>query len=69
MTPETNKSTHTADRMKSVKAACDKAAAGQKRDAALTHYQQAEQAHTAQNEAQTHKSLEAAISNGVMQPV
>ncbi len=69
MTPETQKSPRTADRMTSVKSAGDKAAAGPKRDGALTHYQQAAQVHTAQSAAQTHTSLAAAISNGVTQLV
>lgn len=60
MTPEANKSTNTADKMKSVKAAWDKAPVGPKKEAALKHYQQAEQSHTAKNDADTHKSLDAA---------
>ena len=43
MTPDQNK---TAEKMKSVKAAWDKAPAGPKKDAALKHYQAAEKAHT-----------------------
>jgi len=57
MTPEQTK---TADKMKSVKATWDKAPAGPKKDAALKHYQAAETAHTAKNDADTHKSLDAA---------
>lgn len=60
MTPEANKSNNTPDKMKSVKAACDKAPAGPKKDAALKHYKQAEQSHTAKNEAEMHKALDAA---------
>jgi hypothetical protein len=60
MTSETNKSTNVADKMKTVKAAWDKAPAGPKKDAALKHYQAAEKAHTAKNDADTHKSLDAA---------
>ncbi|MBW0159296.1 hypothetical protein [Sedimentimonas flavescens] len=60
MTPETNKSTNVADKMKTVKAAWDNAPAGPKKDAALKHYQAAEKAHTANNDAETHKSLDAA---------
>ena len=57
MTPEQNK---TAEKMKSVKAAWDKAPAGPKKDAALKHYQAAEKAHTAKNDAETNKELDAA---------
>lgn len=57
MTPEQNK---TADKMKSVKAAWDKAPSGPKKDAALKHYQAAEQAHTAKNDVDTNKELDAA---------
>ncbi|SEM44401.1 hypothetical protein SAMN04488103_101172 [Gemmobacter aquatilis] len=53
-------STSTADKMKSVKAAWDKAPAGPKKDAALIHYQAAEKAQTAKNDADCLKSLEAA---------
>ncbi|MDE4142616.1 hypothetical protein [Phaeobacter gallaeciensis] len=57
MTPE---QTQTAEKMKSVKAAWDKAPSGPKKDAALRHYQAAEKAHTANNEAETNKELNAA---------
>jgi hypothetical protein len=57
MTPEQNK---TAEKMKSVKATWDKAPAGPKKDAALKHYQAAEKAHTAKNDAETNKELDAA---------
>lgn len=60
MTPETNKSTNVADKMKTVKAAWDKAPSGPKKDAALKHYQAAEKAHTAKNDSDTHKELDAA---------
>jgi hypothetical protein len=56
MTPEQTK---TADKMKSVKATWDKAPAGPKKDAALKHYQAAEKAHTAKNDAETNKELDA----------
>lgn len=46
--------------MKSVKAAWDKAPAGPKKDASLKHYQAAEKAHTAKNDAETMKELDAA---------
>ncbi|MCV2874565.1 hypothetical protein OEZ71_19875 [Defluviimonas sp. WL0050] len=57
MTPEINK---TVDKMKSVKANWDKAPDGPKKDAALKHYQAAEKAHSAKNEAETNKELDAA---------
>ena len=57
MTPEQTK---TADKMKSVKASWDKEPAGPKKDAALKHYQAAEKAHTAKNDAETNKELDAA---------
>lgn len=56
----TNNFTSTQDQMKSVKAAWDKAPSGPKKDAALTHYQAAEKAHTAKNDADCVKSLDAA---------
>ena len=59
MTLETNKSTNVADRMRTVKAAWDKAPSGPKKDAALKHYQAAEKAHTAKNNADTNKELDA----------
>jgi hypothetical protein len=59
MTPATTPTT-AADKMKSVKSAWDKAPAGPKKDAALTHYQAAEKSHAASDEAGTHKSLDAA---------
>lgn len=57
MTPEQTK---TAEKMKTVKAAWDKAPAGPKKDAALKHYKAAEKAHTAKNDAETNKELDAA---------
>ena len=45
MTPETNKSTNVADKMKTVEAAWDKAPSGPKKDAAHKHYRAAEKAH------------------------
>lgn len=51
---------NTAERMKSVKAAWDKAPAGPKKDAALKHYQAAEKAHSAQQEAECARELNAA---------
>ncbi|MBL3571940.1 hypothetical protein BV509_11270 [Rhodovulum sulfidophilum] len=57
MTPEQTK---TAEKMKSVKAAWDKAPAGPKKDAALKHYEAAEKAHTAKNDDETNKELDAA---------
>lgn len=60
MTPETEKSTNVADKIKTVKAAWDKAPSGPKKDAALKHYQAAEKAHTAKNDGQAHRELNAA---------
>lgn len=57
MTPETSK---TAEKMTSVKAAWDKAPSGAKKDAALKHYQAAEKANTAKNDAETNRELDAA---------
>lgn len=57
MTPDQTK---TAAKMTSVKAAWDKAPAGPKKDAAHKHYQAAEKSHTAKNEADTNKHLDAA---------
>jgi hypothetical protein len=58
---EANSPAHsTADKMKSVKAAWDKAPTGPKKDAALKHYQAAEKAHTAHNDTETNKELDAA---------
>jgi hypothetical protein len=49
-----------AEQMKTVKAAWDASPAGSKKDAALKHYQAAEKSHTANNDAETIKSLDAA---------
>lgn len=57
MTPEQNK---TAEKMTSVKAAWDKAPSGPEKDAALKHYEAAEKANTAKNDAETNKELDAA---------
>ena len=57
MTPEQTK---TADNMKSVKAALDKAPSGPKKGAALKHFQEAEKANTAKNDIETNKELDAA---------
>jgi hypothetical protein len=51
-----------AEKMKTVKAAWDKAPAGPKKDAALKHYQAAEKAHTAKDEAGCIKELDAATA-------
>jgi hypothetical protein len=60
MTPETDKSTNVADKMKAVKAAWDKAPSGPKKEAALKHYQAAQKAHTARDDAAANKELDAA---------
>ncbi|WP_170608760.1 hypothetical protein [Ruegeria arenilitoris] len=57
MTPETDKPSLT---MTSVKAACDKAPAGPKKDAALKHYRAAEKAQTAKKHTDMVKELGAA---------
>jgi hypothetical protein len=57
MTPEQTK---TAEKMKSVKAAWDKAPSGPKKDAALKHYQAAEKAHAAKNDAETNREFDKA---------
>ena len=49
MAPEANSSTNVADKMKSVKAACDMAPERPKKDAALKHCRVAEKAHKARN--------------------
>jgi hypothetical protein len=49
-----------ADRMKAVKSAWDKAPSGPKKDAALKHYQAAEKALSAKNDAECIKELDAA---------
>lgn len=57
MTPD---QTTTAEKMTSVKAALDGASAGSKKDAAQKHYQTAETANTAKNDAEANKELDAA---------
>jgi hypothetical protein len=51
---------NTADKMKSVKEAWDKAPAGPKKDAALKHYQAAEKAQTAKLDGECIRELDAA---------
>ncbi|MDU8914171.1 hypothetical protein [Aestuariicoccus sp. MJ-SS9] len=57
MTPQQTK---TAEKMKSVKATWDKAPAGPKKDTAQKHYQAAERALEAHDDALTNKELNAA---------
>lgn len=52
--------TSTHDEMRTVKAAWDKAPAGPKKDAALTHYQAAEKARTANNDTDCIAALKSA---------
>ena len=59
MTPEKNA---TADKMTTVKAAWDKAPAGPKKESALKHYQAAQKAHSAKNDAEANRELDAATS-------
>lgn len=49
------------EKMKTVKAAWDKASAGPKKDAALKHYQAAEKAQTAKNDSECIRELDAAV--------
>lgn len=55
-----NNFTSTNDKMQSVKAAWDEAPDGPKKDSALTHYQAAQQARAAKNDAECLKELDAA---------
>ena len=57
MTPAQTK---TADNMKSVKAALDKAPSGPKKGAALKHCQEAEKANTAKTDAEANRELDKA---------
>jgi hypothetical protein len=59
MTPEADK-TSAADKMKTVKADREKSPTGQKKDASLKHYQAAEKAHSAHDNADIHTSPDAA---------
>ena len=52
--------TNTADKMQSIKSACDAAAAGPKKDAALRHYQAAERAQKANRDGECNRQLDAA---------
>jgi hypothetical protein len=61
MPQSTNMSAAT-EQMKTVKAAWDKAPSGPKKDAALKHYQAAEKARSANNDAECIKELNAASS-------
>lgn len=59
MTPQETK---TAEKMKSVKAAWNKAPAGPQKEAALKHFRAAEKANEAHDDALTNKELNAASS-------
>jgi hypothetical protein len=59
MDPRTSTST-TDEKMKTVKSAWDAAPAGPKKDAALKHYQAAQRAQSAKNDAECTRELEAA---------
>lgn len=50
----------TSQKMTYIKTAWDKAPVGPKKDAALRHYKAAEKAHTAKNDAETNRELDAA---------
>ena len=51
----------TADKMKSVKAACDMAPAGPKKDTALRHYRAAEKAMAAKHDGECSRKLDTAV--------
>ena len=55
-----NKAAKTAEKMKTVKAAWDKAPSGTKKDEALRHYRAAEKAHKARNDVDANRELDAA---------
>jgi hypothetical protein len=55
-----SKTPDTAEKMKTVKAAWDAAPAGPKKDTALKHYQAAQKAQTAKNDAECVRELDAA---------
>lgn len=57
MSPEQTKTT---EKMTSIKAAWEKAPVGPKKDAALKHYEAAQKAHEASNDAEANRELEAA---------
>ncbi len=59
---ESSNMTAASEKMKTVKAAWDKAPSGPKKDASLKHYQAAEKAHTANNNSDCIKELDAATS-------
>lgn len=52
--------TTTFERMRAVKAACDQAPAGPKKDAALQHYRSAETAEAAKHDGECNRQLDAA---------
>lgn len=60
MAIETSETPNIEDRMKSVKATWSKAPAGDKKDKAFKHFQAAEKAHTAKNDSEANKELDAA---------
>jgi hypothetical protein len=51
----------TTEKMKTVKAAWDKAPSGAKKDASLKHYEAAKKAETAKNDADCVRELDAAV--------
>ena len=57
MSPEQSRTT---EKMTSIKAAWDLAPPGPKKEAALKHYEAAQKAHTANDDAGTNKALDAA---------
>lgn len=51
---------NTAEKMKSVKAACDTATAGPKKESAMKHFHAAEKAQTEKNDGECNRELDAA---------
>lgn len=60
MTNEPQNPINATAKMQTVKAACDKAAPGPKKETALKHYQAAEKAHTAKNDTDALRELDKA---------
>lgn len=51
---------NTADKMKSVKAACDQATAGPRKGSAMKHFHATGKAHTVKNDSECNRKLDAA---------
>ncbi|MAI91531.1 hypothetical protein [Ponticaulis sp.] len=63
MKNDKEKTSNVSEKMKSVKAAWDKAPDGSKKDNALKHYQAAETAHKANKDAEANRELDAASNS------